>query len=114
MAGGEVEHLAGQVGSATKEGAVERTILSIGGDGQAELVTRFTHGKYYPAAASTLRHLIRDYLHQEFGANYGDDRVLVSSHGVIIAHFYLTSERRITHPPSITSIIILLSYTHQT
>ena len=41
---------------------------------------------------------IREFLHRDLGANYGDDRVLVSSHGVVIAHFYLTSERRIKAP----------------
>jgi glutamate dehydrogenase len=63
--------------------------------------------------SDALREKIRDYLHQEFGANYGDDRVLVSSHGVIIAHFYLTSEKRIK-PPSeeeLENSIVALSAT---
>lgn len=45
-----------------------------------------------------LRDQIRVYLQEELGANYGDDRVLVSTHGVVILHFYMTSEKKMKAP----------------
>ncbi len=45
-----------------------------------------------------LRDQIRVYFQDELGANYGDDRVLMSNHGVVILHFYMTSAKRMKQP----------------
>lgn len=42
----------------------------------------------------TLRQRLQDYLQGLLGASYGDHRVLISTYGVAVLHFYLTSAKK--------------------
>lgn len=69
--------------------------VSVGASGRSAFVFVVMPHRSY---TDVLREKIRDQLHERLGANYGDDRVLISSHGVVIAHFYVTSEKKIAVP----------------